>query len=67
MHVPDNYDAFMKHEAEQEEWLERLPVCDYCGEPIQDEHCYVIDEEFFCPDCMDKYFRKSTDDFIRGE
>ena len=67
MHVPDNYDAFVKHEADQEEKMARLPVCDYCGNAIQDDWYYEIDGEKFCPDCMDEHFRKSTDDFIRGD
>lgn len=67
MSVPDNYDAFRQHEAEQEEFLDKLPACDYCGNPIQDVFCYQIDNELFCPDCMDKHFKKSTDNFMRGD
>lgn len=64
MHVPDNYDAFVNHDAEQEKMLARLPVCDYCGNAIQDDWYYEIDSQRFCPDCMDKYFKKSTDNFF---
>lgn len=63
-YCPDNYDAYRAHEAEQERRLSELPVCCYCENPIQDEHYYEINGEMFCPDCLENYFKKRTEDYI---
>lgn len=65
MGVPDNLDAFNRHDAEQEEKSDRLPVCAYCDEPIQTDKLYLIDDEFVCPGCLNNYFKRDTDDFIK--
>ena len=54
----DNYDLFEMHDAEQERKLQKLPVCVYCNEHIQDESFFLINDEVICEDCMDSYFRK---------
>ena len=53
-----DFDRYMR---EQEKRLERLPKCDYCGEPIQDEFYYEINGENICHDCLDDHFRKDVD------
>lgn len=63
MYVPDNYDAYERYEAEQEMRLSRSPKCAECGEPIQDEYLYVIDDELFCESCMYDLFRRNTEDY----
>jgi len=52
---------FERHERQQQKWLERLPVCDICDEPIQDDHYYLINGDNICPDCMENRFRKEVD------
>ena len=64
MNVPDNYDMFLAHDHGQERQLERLPVCEICGNPIQDEHMYLINDEFVCPECLERDFRKDVDDYV---
>lgn len=54
-YIPDNYDAFCQHEAEQQAKLDKLPICCECGEPIQTEDCYEVNDELYCPDCMDNH------------
>lgn len=63
MRVPDNYDAYKSHEAEQESWLSRLPICDECHEPIQDDVLYDIDGIIYCEKCMQDAFRKWREDY----
>ena len=46
---------FELHDAEQEAWLARRPVCADCGEPIQEDRAYYINDEFICLDCMEAY------------
>ena len=64
MNIPDNYDQWEAHERDIEQQLEELPVCEICGEPIQDEHLYLINDEFVCQKCLDRDFRKDTDDYV---
>lgn len=66
MYVPDALDLFTRHDAEQEAALAKLPVCDICGEHIQEEHCFQINDEIICEHCMVEYFRKDTADLIGG-
>ena len=37
MQIPDNYDRWAQHDAEQERQLQMLPKCSECGEHIQQE------------------------------
>ena len=53
-YVRDNYDLWEAHDREQEEALEDLPKCDWCGEPIQSEYLYSIGNEIVCEDCMEE-------------
>lgn len=62
--MPDNYDLFLRHEAERENELARLPVCEVCGEHIQDDFLYEINDELICESCLNHYHRKHTDDYI---
>lgn len=55
---------FLNHEAEQESWLARRPVCADCGEHIQDDHYFDINGEAICPDCMEGNYRKEIGDYI---
>ena len=51
---------FERHDAEQESELDRLPVCEYCEEPIQDEFGYYIEGAWYCEKCMNENFRKEV-------
>lgn len=63
-YIPDAYDMWCEHEAQQEEELSRCPKCDVCGEPIQDEYCYQIEGVAICEYCMIDNFRKRTSDLM---
>lgn len=63
MYCPDNYDAFCRHDAEQEKALAKLPECSECGEPIQEDECYEFNGELICLDCMEEH-RMKTENFI---
>ena len=63
MQIPDNLDHFERYDAEQERQLQKLPVCTYCGEPVQDDFLYLINDEIMCMDCLNDHFRKDVDDF----
>ncbi len=55
---------FERYDAEQERELEKLPVCEYCGETIQDDYLYDVGGDIFCEDCLNEHFRKSVDSFM---
>ena len=57
------YDA-ERHMADQERRLAQRPVCADCGEPVQDDHFYQINDEVICPNCMENNYRKNTEDFM---
>lgn len=59
----DPISDFDRYEEEQQEWLEKRPVCIECGEHIKDEEAYYIEGEFICEECI-KGFKKFVDDFI---
>lgn len=48
---------------EKEEELEKLPKCNECGKPIQEETCYEIKGKYICENCMEGH-KKYTEDLI---
>jgi formylmethanofuran dehydrogenase subunit E len=57
VNIPDNYDMWESHELEKERRLAMLPICDYCGHTIQDEHYYLINGDVVCCECLDTNFK----------
>lgn len=51
----DNYDAWVNHCYRQETYLERLPKCCVCGEPIQQEMAVKIGSDWYCDACLDDF------------
>ena len=60
MWTDDPHKDFARWDAEQEEALERLPKCCECGEPIVDDYCYYINDEYICEDCLNLCYRVET-------
>ncbi len=63
-YIPVNLDLFEAYDAEREAELDKLPRCYECGEPIQDDKCYEINDELVCPDCLERNHMKWTDDYF---
>lgn len=59
--VTEELNAYLKAE---EEYLEKLPKCTCCGEPIQDDFLYYINGETLCEDCMNNNYRDVTENFM---
>lgn len=53
-----------RYYAEREAELERLPKCVECDNHIQEEHCYLINDELICPECLEKNYKKWVEDFM---
>lgn len=60
----DPHADFDRHDAAQERWLSRLPRCVECGEPIQEEEFFLINDEPVCEECLNRNYRKRTEDYI---
>ena len=52
---------FEDFDRQQASALSRLPVCDYCGKPIQDDHYFEIAAETVCSSCLNINFRKEIE------
>lgn len=63
MRIPDSYDILEAHDIEMERRRARRPVCDDCGEHIQDETAFLINGSWICERCMDN-FRELVEDYI---
>lgn len=64
MYIPDNYDLWKQHDAEQQAQLDKLPECSECGKKIQDEYCFEVNDEYICDFCMNHNHRKAVEDIV---
>jgi uncharacterized CHY-type Zn-finger protein len=64
MYVPDNLEQFNIHSQEQEDALEKRPLCSWCRQRIQSEHLYNIDGDLVCQTCINGC-KEDTDDYTR--
>jgi formylmethanofuran dehydrogenase subunit E len=56
-------DDFLRYDRERERERELLPRCSMCGEPIEEETCYEINDELICEGCLEAHFKRVTSDF----
>ncbi len=55
LYTDDPVADFLAYDREQQEWLDSLPKCAHCKEPIQDEKYYMMNEKTICRECIDVY------------
>ena len=55
--IHDVYDLWEAQDIQKEQWRARLPQCECCGEPIQDEYIWEIEGSYYCEDCAKDQFR----------
>ena len=53
-----------RYYGEQDDALEKLPKCSYCGHHIQDDRYFEINGEAFCEECMWENFSKKIEDYM---
>ena len=63
MYVQDNYDRYELHEAEQERFLRRLPVCSVCGEHMQQAKAIRFKGQWYCNTCEDEALELIAEDY----
>lgn len=56
--IADPYKDFERWNAEQEEAIAKLPECDECREPIQDDYKWLIEGNTLCEECAKKLYRR---------
>ena len=54
MYIPDNYDIWEANERRLEQIIELLPICEECGNPIQQEDAVYIGGAWYCDDCLNE-------------
>lgn len=42
-------------DAENENWLQKRPICSCCEEHIQDEYAYEVEGKLICPICLEEF------------
>lgn len=55
-----------RYAAEQEEELEKLPKCECCGEPIQQDKAIYYNDQWCCEDCEYDFWQNIRDDFLES-
>ena len=63
MNFPEPYEEWERHEAEKEDALQRRPVCVKCRHHIQAEDFYELEDGPTCPECLEEYYKRSTEDY----
>lgn len=53
--LPDYNDLYDRRDEEQAEYEERLPHCEFCGEPIYEKY-YEIEGKIVCEDCLEDLY-----------
>lgn len=51
------YDYYSAHERDQAKWLRSRPVCPACGQPIQEDYQYDLDDGNLCQECAERWLR----------
>ena len=54
--LEDNYSMWKRHDDQLQAELDRLPRCEHCGEPIQDETAVQFNDSLFCFGCIKEYY-----------
>lgn len=64
LYTSDPVADFARHDREQAKREKQLPKCDYCNQPIQDEHLFDIGGDVMCEKCLIREFRKDVEDYV---
>lgn len=53
---------FIEYDAEQDEWLQRRPLCECCNEPIQEDKAIYYNDQWFCEACEEEAWEVIRED-----
>ena len=60
----DPIEDFLRHDAELQRELDKLPKCDYCNKPITGDFLFDINGDILCEGCLNDNFRKAVEDYV---
>ena len=66
MQIPDNLDRFERYDAEREAQLQRLPICEKCKNPIQQEKAVYYNDQWICEECESDFWKDIREDFLES-
>ena len=55
---------FERHDAEQQAQLDKLPICECCKEPIQQEKAIYYNYQWCCEECEREFWQDIREDFL---
>ena len=55
---------FIRYDAEMARREAMLPHCEKCGEPINEDEYFYINDEILCEKCMRNEYAFSTEDYL---
>lgn len=55
-----------RHDSDQEEKLKMLPLCECCGNPIQQEKAVYYNDQWCCEDCEEIFWLGIREDFLES-
>ena len=62
--IPEPYELWERDDAKLQEMLERLPVCECCNNPIQQEKAVYYNDQWCCMECEDEFWQSIREDFL---
>lgn len=62
--LPEPHELWDAHCREQDYLHGMLPMCDECGERVEDEFCYDFNGTIICEECLNHNYRKHTADLM---
>ena len=57
---------FNRQEAEKAKALAKLPICECCEEPIQQERAFYYNDQWFCEECEREAWSDIREDFLES-
>lgn len=57
---------YARYDAEMEDRLKMLPVCDCCGEHIQQEKAIYYNGQWCCEECESDFWQDIREDFLES-
>ena len=65
LYTDDPVRDFEAYDRQQQNVLDKYPVCEECGNPITDEDCYEVEDSLICEQCLKDNHKKKTDNYIK--
>ena len=62
----DPHADFLNWDSDNQEWLESLPICEICKQPIQQEKAVYYNDQWCCEECEDEFWENIREDFLES-